>query len=159
MKDVCWTAFGKRLVFAWRSSAARDWRKSAVPSTVLAFDAWDRKMRRRFGLLRTIRWFGRTNQPGKRWMIASLHWPHRLCWSWCLDWAVVSRECAGFKMTYGYRQFALVLWRRQLSLHWQESDWMPALAYRGEAPEVIWKHDIERAMYLERALKRERENV
>lgn len=148
--DVTWTAFGKRVVFAWRSDTIDDWRKSAVASTVEAFDAWDKKKRRESGFLRTIRWFSPTNQPDKRIMIASLHWPHRLCWSWGIDWAKVPSECAGLKVIYGYKQFAIVLLWRQISLHWQRDDWIPSMKHKGEAPEVIWKHDIERAMFLER---------
>lgn len=153
MIDVCWTAFNKRLVFAWKSSEKPDWRENGVKHTVEAYDAWDRKMRRKYGALRSIRWFGQTNEPQRRTMIASLHWPHRLCWSWFLDWSVVHPECRGFKVTCAYSQFAIVLWCRQISFHWQNDNWMVGMQHRDEGPEVIWKHDIERAMYLERRSK------
>lgn len=147
MSDIFWATPNKRFVFAWRQNDGRDWREGAVSSTVKAFDKWDRKMKRKFGLMRTLRWFAPTNQPETRTMIVALHWPHKLCWSWTIDWSKVTRECAGFKVTCAYRHFSIVFWQRQLSYHWQDDTWMAASPYRGEAPKVIWAHSIESDMY------------
>lgn len=147
MPDVTWTAFGKRLVFSWMSSTqSSDWRDDAVPSTADAYHKWDKQQRRNFGLLRTIKWFGPTNQPGKRWAIASLHWPHRLCWSWIVDWSVVHPECRGIKICCAYRQFALVLWCRQLSVHWQDSGYMVYGPHAEGAPKIMWRHEARSMM-------------
>ncbi len=150
MVDVCWNAFGKRLVFAWKSADHDNWRDRAVVDTVADFERWDANMRRRFGLLRTIRWLPKNSPNSGRKMLAALHWPHRNCWSWFVEWSAVHEECRGFKVVCAYRQFALVLWGRQLGVHWQDNITSVASQYRDEAPEIIFKHDIERALYQKR---------
>lgn len=150
MTDFCWATPRKRLVLAWKSSDPDPWRQRFVPHTVAEFEAWDVKMRRRFGVLRTIRWFPKHAGGHGRKMIASLHWPHRNCWSWFLEWSPVHEECRGFKLTCAYRQFAVVLWWRQIAFHWQTNVTSVASQYRDEAPEIISKDDVERAMYQKR---------
>ena len=150
MVDICWATSNKRLVFAWRSAKCEDWRDRSVADTVIEFEKWDAKMRKEFGLWRTVRLFPRHYDSGGRKTIASLHWPHRNCWSWFIECSKVHDECRGLKVIYGYRQFALVFWWGQIDLHWQNNMTSVASQYRDDAPEIILKCDIERALYKKR---------
>lgn len=155
MVDICWTTPRQRLVFSWKSAEPDQWRDRAVARTVVEFEAWDSRMRRRFGLLRTIKWFPKHDGGSGRKMIAALHWSHRNCWSWFVEWSRVHEECRGFKLCCAYRQFALVLWWYQIALHWQTNITSVASQYRDAAPEIIFKHDIERALYQKRMKQKE----
>lgn len=159
MADICWSTPKKRLVFSWKSSEPDHWRERALARSVSEFEAWDAKMRRRFGLIRTIKWLPKHTGSNGRKTLASLHWPHRNCWSWFVEWSRVHDECRGLKLCCAYRQFALVLWWYQVAIHWQTNMTSVASQYRDEAPEIIFKHDVERALYQKRMKQREGQTV
>lgn len=135
--------FRDRVIFSFIGGPVRDWRKNAA--NLAEFETWDRKWKRRYGWRGGLRFFSKTNTPG-RWVIVSRHWPHLLCWSWSVS--------AGFCRRPSYdspRRFVLSIDRRSghvelrlfwpfISVHWQRSEHMIGMNHRKDGPAIIWNH-------------------
>jgi hypothetical protein len=125
----------------------KSWRD--VASNLAVWEEWDRGWRRKLGWRAGLAFWSKTNTPGSR-VFLSRHWPHRLCWSWSI-W--VGRRREGFDgpphfslmISRRYRMARVQLWSVYASYNRQDSDWMPGLSYKRDAPEIYWKHHLEHA--------------
>lgn len=124
-----------------------NWREAA--SNLSDWERWDRSWRHKLGWRAGLSFWSKTNTPGSR-VLLSRHWPHRLCWSWSI-WVGKRRE--GFDgppkfilmVSRRYRMADLWLWWVYVRFSWQDSDWMPGISYKKDAPTIYWKHHLEHA--------------
>lgn len=144
------TALWKRLVLAVDLARPNSrWREDVTPASLAAWDAWDRALRRRLGLRSALAFWGRTNVPGCRNLVAC-HWPHRLCWSWLLSATWVRKDRLAYAGPNGlrlivsrrYRHADLHLWRLRLHAAWQDDQWMAAGHHRETVPRLIWARHL-----------------
>ena len=129
------------------------WKKGAVNAA--EFDAWDRAMRKRLGRFSGLQFFTRNNTNG--WSLISLHWPHKLCWDWFIawDWYRGPKWDGPRRIKFrgpAYGSMGADLWIGKLRIHWQDYGWMARSGpHKLEAPEIIWKHQIDSADFKARA--------
>lgn len=126
----------------------RCWRDDAV--NIDKFDEWDSAWRKRLGWRAGLKFFGKTNVP-TRWVLVSRHWPHLLCWSWCLTVNTWRKGYDGprmfrFLVNRKYRFAELNLFGPGVYLSWQDYGHMAALGpTRNAAPKIIWRHHLKNA--------------
>lgn len=108
---------------------------------------WDRAWRRKLGWRSGLQFWGKTNVHRSR-LLLSRHWPHRLCWSWCV-WVGVRRhdEPRRFFVNVArkYRSITIQVWSIYTLFTWQDYDWMAGRLARETAPTIYWKHHLEHA--------------
>lgn len=136
--------FGPFKIDLTRSSRWRDQASNAAE-----WDKWDREHRKRLGWRAGLKFWSETNVPGSR-VLLSRHWPHHLCWSWSIWVGIVRPKYDGRRTLClaalrQYRSIEVRLWWVKASLSWQDSEWMPGLSYREDAPKIYWKHHLEHA--------------
>lgn len=130
------------------------WKKQAVNSA--EFDAWDYALRCKLGFFTGLKFFQRhSSQSRTAWTVAARHWPHKLCWDWCIHWTPWSEHYDGphrlrvWLPRYGSTGFEC--WFGRLHLSWQDDGWMGAVGPLGVgAPKIIWKHQIDTAAKADR---------
>lgn len=102
------------------------------------YKAWSLAWKRRLGWRAGLSFWRRDSAGGLT--IASRHWPHLLCWSWLVSW---QRVPLGFRLgpwRFSRTMFGLAFGRRQIVLHRQRYDYMPAVNLSREAPPINWAY-------------------
>lgn len=134
-------------------AAQRSWRNDAV--NLAEFDAWDRAMRKRLGFWAGLSFLQRHGTEKRATItIAARHWPHKLCWDWCIHWSPYRRGFDGqrqvrfwLKPSIG-NSIGAALWFGRITLSWQHYDHMPVSGPMGaDAPKIIWKRDMDTAPF------------
>lgn len=132
-------------------AARRSWRSDAV--NLAEFDAWDRGMRKRLGFFAGLIFFQRHGSDNRTaWTVAARHWPHKLCWDWCVHWTPWKEHYDGPRRLRAwlpsYNSTGIECWFGRLSLAWQHYDHMANVGPIGmDAPKIIWKRDMDTANF------------
>jgi hypothetical protein len=140
-------SIGEWFVFGVDLERPRSWRDDVA--NLPAFDRWDAAQRRKHGFFAGLRFFCRANEP-LNWLVASRHWPHKLCWDWSITAGIRRPKYDGhpmrisFVLSRKYRSIDVALILFKFHAAWQNYGYMPNSGPdKQEAPRLIRGNHLE----------------